>query len=305
MTGPSNPILPVRINSFRNYGQFREYDMLLDFYNLNVGEPIILSAEGNVKRELEITAFFDEIGEVDLASTNKGGSNSQERFYGLSHKYRVGDDNTEYHSKLFIQKGNLSKGNMGVDQRYTESVKSLYVPSAYMQSPVNEVYGRLTEKKMDGKIVEILRAIEPKISDMKLVGQELMVDIGLNQLLPINMMGDGLRKLISVVLAIYDCKDGVIAIDEIDNGFHYSAMKSLWRAIALVSQETKTQVFATTHNIDFLKGVAAMLNDPRFEWLQEELSAFRLIRSEDDVLSALRYDSDTLGYSLGHEIEIR
>ena len=305
LTGPSNPMLPIKINALRSYGLFRESDMLLDFYNLNADSSIRLFSDGNINRELEITAYFDEVREIDLASAGKEGSNSQERFYGLTHKYKVGDENIEYQSKLSIQKGELSKGNMGVDNRYVESVKSMYLPSAYMQTPVNEVYGRLTENKKDGQIVEILRSIEPKIIDMKLVGQELMVDIGLDQLLPINMMGDGLRKLVSVVLAIYDCKEGVIAIDEIDNGFHYSAMKSLCKAIALASQESNTQVFITTHNIDFLKGVDTLCGENGFEWLKEEMMAFKLMRNKDDILSSLRYDSESIGYSIEQEIEIR
>lgn len=305
LTGPNNPMLPIRINSFRSYGLFREYDMLLDFYNLNPDGIIELSANGKVHRKLNISSFFDEVGEVKLDSTENGGSNSQERFYGLNHVFRIGDSKTEYRSKLSIQRGDLSKGQMGIDQRYIEPVRSLYVPSAYMQSPVNEVYGRLTEDKKERPIVDVLRSIEPKIRDMKLIGKELMVDIGIEKLLPLNMMGDGLRKLVSIVLAVYDCKEGVIAIDEVDNGFHYSTMISLWKALALASKESNTQVFLTTHNLDFLKGMTALLRDEKYKWLEREIAAYKLIKNEEDILSVLRYDSTTIDYSLEQEIEIR
>lgn len=305
LTGPNNPMLPIRLNSFRSYGLFREYDMLLDFYNLDPQNIIELSATGSVRRKLSISTFFDEVGEVRLDSMANGGSNSQAKFYGLNHTFWIGENKTEYRSKLSIQQGDLSKGQMGVDIRYDEPIKSLYIPSAYMQSPVNEVYGRLTESKQDGPIVDILRTIEPKILDMKLIGKELMVDIGIKQLLPLNMMGDGLRKLVSIVLAVYECRDGIIAIDEIDNGFHYSTMLSLWKALALASKESGAQVFLTTHNIDFLKGLTVLLHDENYHWLEQEISAYKLVKNDADVLSALRYDSGTIGYSIEQEIEIR
>lgn len=304
LTGPSNPILPVRINAFRSYGRFFENDMLLDFYNLDAGNVINISSQGMTPRDLNIAFFVNETGEVQLDSTENGGSNSQERFYGLNLTYKVGEG-TEYHSQVSIQKGDLTKGKVGMDSRYQEVIKAQYLPSAYMQSPVNEVYGRLVEKKQEQQIIDILRTIEPKIKDMTLVGQELMVDIGLSQRLPINMMGDGLRKLVAIVLAAYECRDGVLAIDEVDNGFHYSAMKSLWKAIFMASEANNTQVFLTTHNLDFLKGLTEYLSDEVHSEMRNDIAAYKLVCSNDDSLTSLRYDYKTIDYSIDQEIEMR
>ncbi len=68
---------------------------------------------------------------------------------------------------------------------------------------------------------------DPRIIDMQLVDTELLVDIGLSHRLPVNVMGDGMRKLISIILSVYSCKDGVLMIDEVDNGFHYTTMPLL------------------------------------------------------------------------------
>lgn len=304
LTGPSNPILPMRINAFRSYGRFFEKDMLLDFYNLDAENVINILSQGMTSRNLNISYFVNETGEVQLDSTENGGSNSQERFYGLNLTYKVGNE-TEYHSQISIQKGDLAKGKVGMDSRYQESIKSQYLPSAYMQSPVSEVYGRLVEKKQEQQIIDILRTIEPKIKDMTLVGQELMVDIGLSQRLPINMMGDGLRKLVAIVLAAYECRDGVLAIDEVDNGFHYSAMKSLWKAIFMASEANNTQVFLTTHNIDFLKGLTTFLGEETYSSMRDDVAAYKLICGNDDTLMSLRYDYNSINYSIDQEIEMR
>ena len=62
--------------------------------------------------------------------------------------------------------------------------------------------------------------------------REIHGDIGLPLLLPIPLMGEGLRRLLSLLLAIANLKDGIVLIDEIENGFHYSVHKKVWQAIA-------------------------------------------------------------------------
>lgn len=81
------------------------------------------------------------------------------------------------------------------------------------------------------------------------------MDIGLDKRIPINMMGDGARKILSILTTIYECKNGIVLIDELSNGFHYSVMKGVWRAIISVAKKNNVQIFATTHDLDSIKGL--------------------------------------------------
>ncbi len=51
-------------------------------------------------------------------------------------------------------------------------------------------------------------------------------------LLPIPMVGEGMNRLLSIAVAIANTEHGVVLIDEIENGLHYSVMTKVWAAIA-------------------------------------------------------------------------
>lgn len=55
-------------------------------------------------------------------------------------------------------------------------------------------------------------------------------------------------------------KDRVLLVDEIDTGLHYSVMLDMWTIIFQVVKRLNVQVFATTHNSDCWKSLAAVAN---------------------------------------------
>ena len=52
-------------------------------------------------------------------------------------------------------------------------------------------------------------------------------------------------------------RGGVLLLDEIDSGLHYSAMHALWDFILKAAEINQVQVFASTHSLDCLRGLAA------------------------------------------------
>jgi predicted ATP-dependent endonuclease of OLD family len=56
--------------------------------------------------------------------------------------------------------------------------------------------------------------------------------------------------LLAVALALVNAKDGLLLIDGLDNGLHYSVQEPLWRWLMQGAQRRGVQVFATAHNWD-------------------------------------------------------
>ena len=54
--------------------------------------------------------------------------------------------------------------------------------------------------------------------------------------IPIGSMGDGIWRLFSLAIAITQCRGGVLLVDEIDTGLHYSAMSDMWKLIIKTAQ---------------------------------------------------------------------
>ena len=76
--------------------------------------------------------------------------------------------------------------------------------------------------------------------------------------LPIGTMGDGIWRLLALSLSLVRARGGVLMIDEIDTGLHYSALEDMWRLVGLTAKRLGIQVFATTHSSDCWKALAAV-----------------------------------------------
>lgn len=74
--------------------------------------------------------------------------------------------------------------------------------------------------------------------------------------IPIGSMGDGMWRMLAMAIAITQCKGGVMLVDEIDTGLHYTVMSGMWRLIFGAAKELDVQVFATTHSFDCIQSLA-------------------------------------------------
>jgi AAA15 family ATPase/GTPase len=119
-------------------------------------------------------------------------------------------------------------------------------------------------------VYKSLQTIEPKIERIATIGFRnyrnasrggfVVRFTGDNQRIPIGSMGDGIWRMLGIALAIVNTKDGVLLIDEIDTGLHFSVMTDMWKLILEASKRLNVQVFATTHNSDCWTSLAAVAN---------------------------------------------
>jgi hypothetical protein len=78
--------------------------------------------------------------------------------------------------------------------------------------------------------------------------------------IPLNSMGDGVLRILQLVLGIFPASDGILLIDEFENGLHYSIQEKVWDLIFKLSKELNIQVFATTHSWDCIKAFTSAAN---------------------------------------------
>ncbi|MBE9048820.1 AAA family ATPase [Nostocales cyanobacterium LEGE 11386] len=76
------------------------------------------------------------------------------------------------------------------------------------------------------------------------------------QRVPIGSMGDGIWRILGIILATVCAKDGYLFIDEIDTGLHFTTMSNMWKMIWQTAKKLNVQVFATTHNSDCWRSLA-------------------------------------------------
>ncbi len=167
-----------------------------------------------------------------------------------------------------------------------------------------ERFGRLEIQGNQDVILEVLKLIEPGLKRLAtvVVAQQPMLhgDVGVGRLIPLPVMGEGMVRLASLVLHIGNAPHGVVLIDEIENGLHYSVLPKVWQAIGEVAQRFDTQIFATTHSLECVEAAhTAFSQSGRYD--------FRLYRLEriDDTIQVIPYDQETMEAAIEAGLEVR
>ena len=301
ITGQSNPVLPITVNKTRGILDSTEENISLEFYKADPDNKIKIIAEGDAYRDMLIEMFKSTSHDVDLGGLETGKSDVAQSYFGLKFYYRLNGNDVLYHSDLTISADNIDSARIGRDKRYNETIFSQFIPSGYLHVELDDKLAKVIHNKQESEILDVLRIVEPNLKDIQLVGKKVMVDVGLQKRLPINVLGDGFRKILSLILSIYDCAGGILIIDEIDNGLHYSVMKKLWQSIVSAIKKNNVQIFVSTHNIDMLKSLVETISSED----SDMVSSYKLIRKDDDEVVALKYDVVNLSYSVLNDLEVR
>lgn len=153
--------------------------------------------------------------------------------------------------------------------------------------------------KHKNDILRWIQHIEPKVQNIKINKGIVMVDIGMDNFLPINHLGDGIVRILNILSYIYSTRNGILMIDEIENGLHVSSMRYVWDMVLDFSEQNNTQIFMTTHSGDVIKGLSLALIDR-----SDSVAGFWLSKF-DDRIKAYRYSSDGIKNALEVGIDIR
>ena len=117
--------------------------------------------------------------------------------------------------------------------------------------------------------------------------------------LSLQSFGEGILRLFEILLALANARDGILLIDELENGLHYKIHPQVWDLIFRLSKKLNVQIFATTHSWDCIRGFEAA-------W-REHLDAgtfFRLDVKADKVKPTY-YDLKVLQDALIADVEVR
>ncbi len=167
-----------------------------------------------------------------------------------------------------------------------------------------ESFSKLEEVGRQDVIVNTLRILEPRLKRLALLSvggaTAIHADIGIGRLLPITLMGEGIGRLLSILLAVDLAKGGVVLIDEVENGLHYSVLADVWRAIGEAARRSDTQIFATTHSAEAIRAAHQAYD-------QSDIYDLRLHRLErvDGDIKAITYNERTLDTSVEMNLEVR
>ncbi len=120
---------------------------------------------------------------------------------------------------------------------------------------------------------------------------------------PLRSLGDGMGRMFGLALAAVTARGGLLLVDEIDTGLHYTVQPEMWRFVFAIARKFNLQVFATTHSWDCVRSFQQVACADE----ESEGMLISLRRREDDPegIAAVLYDEEDLASVAELDLEVR
>ena len=118
---------------------------------------------------------------------------------------------------------------------------------------------------------------------------------------PLKSLGDGAVRLLGITASLVNSRNGLLFIDEVENGIHHSIQDRFWELILKTAKVHNVQVLATTHGWDALAAFARALERSG----DVNGALVRLERDTDNGLYAVEYSERDLQIAAEQGIEVR
>lgn len=315
-SGAYNPALVLKVNAFRGIEAVKlelarwaepPWDSL--FHQFDASKSIELVGENaeTGRRSLRLRVVREPQDLTKMArfiSYDAGDSQGTPGLSEVTQVLELGYEEAEQRgsSYLIVDRKGIRPEPIPPTPPFPASFQGARMRVPFIQEA--ERFGNLEIRGQQDVLLRVLQLIEPRLRRLAMVvvagAPMLHGDVGVGRLMPLPVMGEGMVRLATLVLHIGNAPDGVVLVDEIENGLHHSILPKVWRAIGEVAREFNTQVFATTHSRECI--VAA-----HRAFTESEVYDFRLHRLErlKETIRAVTYDREALEAAIETGLEVR
>jgi energy-coupling factor transporter ATP-binding protein EcfA2 len=174
---------------------------------------------------------------------------------------------------------------------------------------VSEWWDRVALTQYEDYVIRALRIVEP---DLERIAFVTISDRYPRSRIPVakisetphpvtlKSLGDGMVRIFTIALALATARNGIVLLDEVENGIHYTVQPDLWRLIFSMAKELNLQVFATSHSWDCIEAFQRVSSDDDLA----EGVLVRLDRRRKNVLATIFTELE-LAIATRDRIEVR
>jgi len=313
LIGMSNPDLLFKIHSFRDLILTDENDLSYIFHNLDLQTLPFIRAKsntGHADRSLEIKPISSTsasyVKEKSMVQRVVPSSSAESALSGLDFAFRTVTKGRTDNQHSFVHHVGEGRFNLQINKSYRENILGIFVNSRSVSVSFYDRLEKLIVEKKKQLLIPIFQTVDSRIQDLSL-GRNGMVfiDVGASKLLPINVIGDGIRKVGSILSALFSINDGILLVDEIENGLHFETLKVLWKAVLANLADSKNQLFVATHSMECLLALKEAMETDERKTVRSEFAAFSMNLDSQNTLKMYEYDFDKFAFSITNSIEIR
>jgi len=191
-----------------------------------------------------------------------------------------------------------------------------FVPSSHFISTdslngaeLTRLWDRVQLTPQEALVLSALQFIDPEIQQIRSMGAaRLTGDRGgfiikrsdYRFPFPLGSLGDGAWRMLAMAIVLTQCTNGVLLIDEIDTGLHYTVMADMWKLIYNAAKQFNVQVFATTHSYDCVHSLATICQSE-----VTENSQVTIQRIESSRQRAIPFTEAEIKVAADRQIEVR
>jgi AAA15 family ATPase/GTPase len=210
-----------------------------------------------------------------------------------------GDDNLSSSARLFEDKS----------EKFYKTIK-IVCNNAYSspfsiqnKSDLEKHYARAVSKNILNDILDFIKEhIDNDLQDIRFT-KEYVETFKVNHkefTIDLSNFGEGLQRVFYIALQFASAQNGLIFIDELENGLHYTLLESFTKFIQKLAVKLNVQVFLTTHSKETIEAfVSNGFNN-------EDISFYRLTQSRrTGEINTIKYDSSLLLEEFRENQEVR
>ena len=167
-------------------------------------------------------------------------------------------------------------------------------------------YSDLTRNESKLKLIDAVSMVRPNIRNIEILTDEARVSYLSafttdGDRLPLSDLGGGVVRACRLFLDFFASRDGILLVDEMENGIHHSVLQDVWKRARLWMREWNVQFVATTHSAECITAaMTAFVDAP------EDLSIHKLFMNEESgKVEAATFTGETLEGARELNLEIR
>lgn len=195
------------------------------------------------------------------------------------------------------------------NDEFHEEVKNFYCSTRGLEENLAvQVWDDILIQNEEDEAIKTIKIILEDIEDLDFInyprGSEKRVPVvrvkGFKERVPLKSFGEGMTRLLGISLALFYCRNGLLLLDEIENGLHYSILLDVWRMIFKTAKDLNVQIFVTTHSSDCVRAFQRAAEEDK----ENEGILIRLVRKGDKIKAVL-FDEEELETVVENNIEVR
>ena len=305
LAGGGNAKMAINTNVIRGIEPNSDSDQVSDpfweqlFFNLDIKRFIEIEGEHTFHGQLalKISSEQQPTTEIPLDHADKISVTSFFDERSLIFRYK-GPSGKLVESYIRMKEEGLEGTQPPIDILFSAAIVLSRTRNTYEDATR---LGQLRRQKQDDLLLKALQVIEPRLQSIEENSSSgtpmIWGDIGLSELVPLSVMGEGMTQIARLVLLLASVPDGVVLIDEVENGIHHSVLPDVWRAIDEAAKQFRTQIFATTHSFECIEAAHQALGPDGF--------LLHRLEASDTENRCVTYEPNAIDAALRHNLEVR